>query len=355
MISIPKPCHRPIRHRTPSNSPLTGFNPLPAEERYLEFANEMTRQSLGLMPVQESLDEFLPNPPINSPYIPSPVEAKHYLYGLPSRPRMIARSSADVWMPPTGAEAYLEPKEFAALGAHRLDGVWEDVIGPAMEAYLGEQQVVCSLMHPVRLGKAGLPSPPAFIMLGVSPDSVSAELGLQIAVHCRSILLSHQIQDVHVIVYESKCQLLASMYKPAITANPVSIVREPFSTSLGISICNAKTTNIEGNGGIFFIDSTKPGKLFLLTARHVLFHPDEEENKLYRFRENSGDPQRKVMMRDNIPEITSLLYISTARFLARPHRLQQNTRRAFACSSKYTCTSNHIIMHMHNWHSQRSP
>jgi hypothetical protein len=60
------------------------------------------------------------------------------------------------------------------------------------------------------------------------------------------------------------------MYKPAITANPVAIVREPFSTTLGIPICNAETTNIEGTGGIFFVDTTQPGKLFLLTARHVL-------------------------------------------------------------------------------------
>ncbi|KAI1793435.1 hypothetical protein LXA43DRAFT_917078 [Ganoderma leucocontextum] len=237
----------------------------------------------------------VPTPPNNAPCIPSPVETKFYLYGLPSGARMIARSSADVWMQPPGPEAYLEPKELAVLGAHRLNDVWEDVVGPAMDTYLLGQQVKCSVMHPLRLGIAGQPSPPAVIMIGVNHDSLSAESGLQVAVHCRSILLDNQIEDVHVIVYESKYQLLAGMYKPAITANPVAIVREPFSTTLGIPICNAKTTNIAGTGGIFFVDTTKPGKLFLLTARHVLFHPDEEENKLYRFRENSEDPMRKVM------------------------------------------------------------
>ncbi|KAI1793524.1 hypothetical protein LXA43DRAFT_971863 [Ganoderma leucocontextum] len=225
------------------------------------------------------LAHHVPPPPNNAPYIPSPVEAKFYLYGLPSEAHLIARSSADVWRQPTGAEAYLEPKELAVLGAHRLNDVWEDVVGPAMDTYLLGQK----------------PSPPAVIMIGVNHGSLSAESGLQVAVHCRSILLDNQIDDVHIIVYESKYQLLAGMYKPAITANPVAIVREPFSTTLGIPICNAKTTNIEGTGGIFFVDTAKPGKLFLLTARHVLFHPDSEENKLYRFRENSGDPMRKVM------------------------------------------------------------
>ncbi|PIL35574.1 hypothetical protein GSI_02302 [Ganoderma sinense ZZ0214-1] len=152
----------------------------------------------------------VPAPPANAPYIPSPVEAKY-------------RRSCHGGLP-----------------------------GPAEGA--------------------GKPSPPAVIMIGVSPDSVSAKLGLQVGVQCRSILLGQQIEDVHVIVYESKYRLLASMYKPVITANPVAIVCEPFSTTLGIPICDAKTTSIEGTGGTFFPDITKPGKLFLLTARHVLFH-----------------------------------------------------------------------------------
>ncbi|KAG7087717.1 hypothetical protein E1B28_013663 [Marasmius oreades] len=86
------------------------------------------------------------------------------------------------------------------------------------------------------------------------------------------------------------------MYKPAIRTDPAAILREPFSTTVGIPICNAKTSNFEGTGGLFFIDSTNPGILYLLTARHVLFHPDKEENKLYKFHEGSGAARRKVML-----------------------------------------------------------
>ncbi|KIP08978.1 hypothetical protein PHLGIDRAFT_355452 [Phlebiopsis gigantea 11061_1 CR5-6] len=168
----------------------------------------------------------VPTPPTNTPYIPSPVETKHYAYGLPSKARMIARSSADVWVQPTGPEAYLEPKELSVLGPHRLNGVWQDVIGPVMESYLLEQQVRCSLIHPLGLGVAGQPSPPAVIMVGVDRDSLSAEFGLRVVVHCRSILQENQVEDVHVIAYESQNQLFAGMYKPTITANPVAIVRE---------------------------------------------------------------------------------------------------------------------------------
>lgn len=68
-----------------------------------------------------------------------------------------------------------------------------------------------------------------------------------------------------------------------------------FLTTLGIPICNAKTTNFEGTGGFFFMDIAKPGILHLLAARHVLFNSDREENTLYKYRERSGDAQKKVM------------------------------------------------------------
>ena len=247
-------------------------------------------------PVMSPTHRTVPDPSTNAPYIPSEVEAKYYLYGFPSKARFIARSSPDVWMKPTGAEAYLEPKELTPLGKHRLNEIWEDTVGPAMDRYLLEKQVQCSILNPLRIGIAGKPYPPAFILVGVNPGTLSAELGIKVAVHCRSILLQNDIDDIHVIICESKFTRSATMYKPAISANPTAIVREPFSTTLGIPICNAKTPNIEGTGGFFFVDTAKPGILYLLTARHVLFHPDKEENTLYEFRERRGQPNRKVML-----------------------------------------------------------
>lgn len=81
----------------------------------------------------------VPDPPTDVPYLPYLVKTKHYLYDLPSAARMIVRSSADVWMPLTGAEAYLEPEELAVLGTHSLNGVWENIVGLAMEAYPADQ------------------------------------------------------------------------------------------------------------------------------------------------------------------------------------------------------------------------
>jgi hypothetical protein len=89
-----------------------------------------------------------------------------------------------------------------------------------------------------------------------------------------------------VIVHESQFQRSTNQALPP---------TRPFCT-LGIPICNAKTANIEGTGGFFFIDTNQPGILYLLTARHVLFNPDKDENKLYRFRNGSGEAQKKVLL-----------------------------------------------------------
>ncbi|TFY59276.1 hypothetical protein EVG20_g7849 [Dentipellis fragilis] len=67
MPSVSIPSGTPVKHKASSNSPITDFNPLPASDRYVVFANEMTRQFLGPMPVQDFLDAFLPKPPTPRP------------------------------------------------------------------------------------------------------------------------------------------------------------------------------------------------------------------------------------------------------------------------------------------------
>ncbi|KAI0720063.1 hypothetical protein C8T65DRAFT_826687 [Cerioporus squamosus] len=243
-----------------------------------------------------SFNHDVPGPPPNAPYVPSDVEARCYYYGLPSKPRLIARSSCDVWMKPTGAEAYLVTKELTPLGTHHLKEVWEETVGSTMDRYLQEKEVQCTSMTPLRIGTAGQPSPPAVILIGVYPGSLSHELGVEVAIHCRSILVDNGIDDIHVEIRESRVTRAAMMYKPAISANPAALLREPFSVSLGLPIHAAEATNVEGTGGFFFIDSAKPGTLFMLTARHVLFHPGKEENKLYKFREGTGERRRDVLL-----------------------------------------------------------
>ena len=148
------------------------------------------------------VDHAVSDPPTNA-YLPSEVEAKHYLYGFPSKPRLVARSNPDVWMKPTGPEAYLEPKELIPLGSHPLSPVWEVTIGPALDRYLLGRQVQVTLLNSYRIGVAGqTSSPPPFVLVGVNHGTLFGQAGLDAAVGCQSILVENGFEDVHVIILE---------------------------------------------------------------------------------------------------------------------------------------------------------
>ena len=141
--------------------------------------------------------------PAMVPTAPSPVESKCYYYGIPSQPRLVARSSTDVWAEPTGPEAYLVPKESRPIGSHPLREIWGAVVGPAIVDYLDSKEVKWTSLDPIRMGYAGVPSPPVILWIGVVPGSLSAEDGVEVATHCKGILSAHDINDVHVEIRES--------------------------------------------------------------------------------------------------------------------------------------------------------
>lgn len=230
-----------------------------------------------------------------APYHPSPVESQCYYYGIPSRPLLVARSSLDVWLEPTGPEAYLLPKESSPIGLHPLRDIWEATVGPAIVDYLGSKEVEWTSLDPVRMGFSGVSSPPVIVWMGVVPGSLSAEEGIEVAVYCKGILSAHNINDVHVEIRESEVFRSAGpkLYKPIHNYNATAQAREPFSSALGLPICAEATPFIEGTGGFFI--SLNPGEIYLVTARHVIFDPDEEPNVLYRHR-NSTQPRRNVLL-----------------------------------------------------------
>jgi len=234
-----------------------------------------------------------------APYPPSPVESQHYYYGIPSQPPLVARSSFNVWVKPTGPEAYLIPKESSPIGLHPLRVIWEATVGPAMVGYLDSKGVKWTSLDPVHMGCAGESSPPVIVWMGVVPGSLSAEEGVEVATHSKSILSAHGI-DVHVEIRESMVTHSAcpKMYKPVPTSNATARAREPFSTALGLSICAEVTSSIEGTGGFFISNPLKPGHIYLITARHVVFHPDKEPNMLYQHH-NSSQPRRNVLLFGN--------------------------------------------------------
>ncbi|KAF8334478.1 hypothetical protein F5887DRAFT_1273561, partial [Amanita rubescens] len=227
-----------------------------------------------------------------APYPPSSVEAQCFYYGLPSRPRLIARSSSYVWVEPQGLEAYLTPKELSPLGfGHPLKNVWEDKVGPEMISYLDDMGVKWSSLDPLRIGYAGDPSPPPILWIGVLPGTLTHEVGVNVAIHCKNILSANGIDDVHVELRESEVFRCAKLYKPVLSFSSTVRAIEPFSTAVGLPISTEARPTVGGTGGFFISDPRYPGELFLVTARHVVICDD---NKLIKYTDDSQPRQNHL-------------------------------------------------------------
>ncbi|KAG7444551.1 uncharacterized protein BT62DRAFT_900096, partial [Guyanagaster necrorhizus] len=142
------------------------------------------------------------DPVPTAPYHPSSVKTQYFYYSTPSQPAFTA--SSNVWFKRTHPEAYLLLKESSPVGLHPLREIWETKVRPAMIDYLDSKGVKMTGLDSVRMGYPGESSPPIIIWIGVVPGSLSAEDGFEVVDNCKSILYDHNIEDVHVEIYESQ-------------------------------------------------------------------------------------------------------------------------------------------------------
>lgn len=115
--------------------------------------------------------------------------------------------------------------------------------------------------------------------MGRSPSWLP-HVGVEVAVHLKGILSAYGINDVHVELRESEVFRSAKLYEPVLTSVATVRVIEPFSTTIGLPISTEATPSIGGTGGFFISDPRYPGKLFLVTARHVVIrHPSRQRRQ----------------------------------------------------------------------------
>jgi len=93
----------------------------------------------------------------------SDIEAKHYYYGLYSKPVLVARSGNDAWEQPTGPEAYLRPKELRTVGNHNLKQVWEEGLAFQIHDILQRNGVQWTSTDVARIGYVGEATAPVII------------------------------------------------------------------------------------------------------------------------------------------------------------------------------------------------
>jgi hypothetical protein len=259
-----------------------------------------------------------PDPLPSSPYIPSGHEARLYLHGVACQNpgyQLVARTTPDIWAAPLQDYGVPLPrKHLSPLGEHSLSArLWEESVAPALREYLFKESVLYSSLLPVCIRPG--PSYPV-IMVAVMPDSFSHVDGLKHAIHCQSILTGHNIHDIYIIIYESVYRPQASLMKPRPALDPVAIVTEPFTTSLGIPISTLPDATRESTGSLFIVNSRAKGPkkvVYMLTTRHRFFPSTNNGHYVYTLK-TSG---RLKSTRHSVPERFAFLNRTKLSRLAR--------------------------------------
>ncbi|KAL6303779.1 hypothetical protein BKA93DRAFT_898944 [Sparassis latifolia] len=239
----------------------------------------------GDIPPPQSSSLTLPSPP-------SEMEAKFYYAGLPSAPALVARTSTTPWEAPTGPEAYRKLKELRAVGNHALKEAWEGNLALKLHALLDSMKVKWTSTDIVRIGNSGESSAPVILWIGVMPASLSGDDGAVVASKCRELLVEYDIVDVDVEIRESVVTRWAGpeLFTSTYSSDPTVYVRARLTITLGLPICAQSTPWSEGTGGFFITEGGNTERLLLVTARHVVFTPDKNENKHF---ECKNDSQRR--------------------------------------------------------------
>ncbi len=216
-------------------------------------------------------------------------EAKFYYAGLPSGPVLVARTGTTPWKAPTGPEAYPKRKELCAVGNHALKEVWEGNLTLKLHALLDSMKVKWTSTDVVRIRNVEESSAPVILWIGVIPASLSGDDGIVVASKCRELLVEYNIADVDVEIRESVVTRSAGpkLFTSAYSFDSTVDVRDPLTTTLGLPICAQSTSWAEGTGGFFITEGGSTERLLLVTARHVVFTPDKNDNKHFEYKNDS--------------------------------------------------------------------
>ncbi|EWZ37540.1 hypothetical protein FOZG_09529 [Fusarium oxysporum Fo47] len=242
---------------------------------------------------------------MSTPIAPGPDEISHYYYGLPSRPRLVARTNfADKWKNIKGVE-FAPAKVLRNVGRHPIAVLWNDSTGPLrrsiIEALIG---IDWSAIDILSIGsETDEPKKcPVVLFISVRPDSTSFATCYAIASRCLKILRSHSIHDVHVEIKESDVQRSYSIPQqapidsPKLSSGPFRVYSHAgalWSEFLGVSVANSTTPYCNGTKCLY-LRQRNTNNVLALTCRHVVLPLLGPEN---RFDDRDRNSQSELIIR----------------------------------------------------------
>ncbi|KAM0470378.1 hypothetical protein ACHAPX_009998 [Trichoderma viride] len=277
---------------------------------------------------------------------PSDEERELYYYGLPSRPRLVARSSSssDPWVNPQmpgpttwrGSTSNMYPRLLRpAKGDPALHQQWNNAASSLriqiMEAVNAVDWTAIDILS-VGLEKPEEPEPEAqyhnTLLVAVKPKSLPWSRGNTLALRCKAILEEHGFKDMHCEIRESDVILLtgapSAQSPPSATPSPddesgtlpselqlssglISVndnvtCRANLSDCLGTTITTMDRSYLRGTKGYYVFVDREPDQggptIAMITCRHVAMDSKTEADGLVEYRHEPSQPRREVVQMD---------------------------------------------------------
>ncbi|KAL4256299.1 hypothetical protein AB1N83_013340 [Pleurotus pulmonarius] len=307
-----------------------------------EFDNQCLKKArlLSLSPAAESSDYDYDDYDSSSkvaPYEVSPAEARLYYAGIGPKgrgPKLIYRTSSDIFEEPSGPEAYRRlMKAIAVPNDHEFsnDRQWDRVRDKVVEL-LNERNIKFTSVDfvrftwldkesdreieeelqeedsedevevdydaippikPVEYGIRHFTNPT--IWIGVLPDTLPGAAAHEAAKDIRAFLDGLQVDNIDIAFRETIAKLLyghvPTLFAPAKDSDALMDVIDNVSVALSLPIAGLKTTT-QGTLGPYF---RVGDKLYAISARHNVFSLNCSDNEDYRY-PGTGPKKEVVVM-----------------------------------------------------------
>lgn len=283
------------------------------------------------------------------PAPPSDEERELYYHGLPSRPKLVARSSSSShpWVNPQmpgsttwkGAIANMYPRVLRpAKGDPALHQQWNDAASSLrVQIIQAVSAVDWTAIDILSIGLEKLEEPEDSeaghhntLLIAVKSNSLSWSRGNTLALRCKAILKEHGIKDMHCEVRESdvvyvtdapsaqspppaaslsddESDTLPSELKLSsglISSNDNMKCRANLSDCLGTTITTMDRGYSRGTKGCYFSLNRKPDHggptIVALSCRHVAMNSKIEADGLKEYRYEPSQPRREVVQTDQV-------------------------------------------------------
>ncbi|WWD04257.1 hypothetical protein V865_002325 [Kwoniella europaea PYCC6329] len=200
-----------------------------------------------------------------------------YYHGVPTCPKLLARSGDDNWSQPRSTLdiGYPEPKVLAPVdAAHPITAIWDIPLGEELLQTLDRILPTANSIDVLKVCyEFEVESANPVIWIGVTPNTATSTIAKGVVKSCIALLEKYGMLDVQVEIKESTVSLLAlnRLYDPLNLPVATQEITRQFSASLGLAITTRAKPFVFGSSAFFVRDRLdKTDTIMLLTGQHVI-------------------------------------------------------------------------------------